>query len=126
MKYEKLVSEICGDNWTRASFEEQEGGYGVAMLMAFIEGATPSLPELAKALNIPISERVSKAYDRMVRSGLFSIGFNARKDKELNGIGFCSDRDGRIPTWSNKDASKSAWCQVAAVASGILYRYYGK
>ena len=126
MKYEKLVAEICGDNWARASYEEQEGGYGVAMLVAFMEGTNPSMPELAKAINVPISDRISRAYDRMLRSGLFSSGFDAKNDKELNGVGFSSDYDGRVARWSNKSASKHAWCNVAGIASGFIIRYYGK
>ena len=124
MRYEDTIKRICGDDWNVASIEERDGGYGVACVMAVLDGANSNTEEIAYTLlavredEEPSEEAVKELaklievpYRRLGASGIFSKRFNLRRDKCLNG--FSTPHDGR-----------TAWCHIAGIASGYIGQGY--
>ena len=123
MKYNEVVCNICGDNWESGPYEEREGGYGVACMLAYLNGAKPTIEDISDHLGV--KEKVIRVpFYRLLESGLFSKSFNARNDPTLIG-------DGRTETskhlekddytFTVSDSIQAAWCQIAAVAGGLVH-----
>jgi len=149
MKYEQNIKHFCRFEWSDKSVsrEDRIGGYGIAIMMAFLGGVPPTIKAFSDHLGEP-RENLQFAFDNLMKSGMFSKNFDARSDKELQGDGvnksaltvkFKSD-DEIIRTlllnnnadvfgyqiWSKAKAVKSAWCHIAAVASGVIDRNIDK
>jgi hypothetical protein len=109
MKYDKEVRYVCGDDWRSQSQEERDGGFGVAMMVAYLQGASPNYEDIASSLGLSPREaaEASIPFRRLQVSGMFSDEFDALSDQAL--AGNASDVDVR-----------TAWCQVAGTASGWL------
>ena len=56
MQYEVSVQDCCGANWREVSAEEKDGGYGVACMLAFLNGCQPYLEDLARWLTTEFAE----------------------------------------------------------------------
>ena len=110
------VAVLCGEGWNEVSDIDTEGGYGVACMLAYVEGVRPDLKSLSDATGV-LEEDLKTPFYRMLQSGLFSKTFNARGDAAL----LCSegvDKEKRMISW------RCAWGHVAAVACGIIQRNY--
>ncbi len=107
--YEETLGRICGDDWRATPLDEREGAYGVALMMAFMDGSRPTPDELSKVLELDVEEQkeVEVPFRRLQVSGSFSPRFNARRDRGLNG-------------WAGAQEGRTAWCHVAATASGWI------
>ena len=101
------VREICGENWLD---EEKDGGYGVAMVYAYIKGCRPLLNDLAKYLSLPCDE-LNKPFIRLEAGGIFSKKFDARHDLQL--LKKCGNNKTQQEEWGQR-----AWAFVAGIASG--------
>jgi hypothetical protein len=108
MKFEDTVRSICGVDWRKACLDEQDGAFGVAIMIAFLEGCRPKLDDLVAFLELTPEEEEAKVLDapfrRLQTSGSF---FNARRDRALNG-------------WEGAQDGRTGWCHIAAIASGVI------
>jgi hypothetical protein len=112
MKYENNVKEICGDNWRETDSNERDGGYGVAMMIAFLNGARPNLDDFSRHLKVEISE-IETAYRRLQSNGVFTPSYNAKNDPVLLG-----EHD------IEPIEIRAAWAIVAGQASGFVGQGY--
>jgi hypothetical protein len=112
VKYEDIVINVCGEDWQEVNSPEREGGFGVACLLAYMNGADASAESISKHLGVAIID-IQLSYSRLMRAGLFSQEFNAREDKWLLGKG-------------SETQSLCAWCHIAAIAGDIIYRNFGR
>ena len=97
-KYEKFVKKICGSDWKTSSDLDIEGGLGVAICKAIMDGQNTNLSELSNHLNVD-SDILAVPYERLSKNGYMKNG-RLNADKELvNGESF-------------------AWCYVAGIAGG--------
>jgi len=116
MKYDDIVQTVCGKGWKTASQEEKNGGYGVAMVLAFLSGIKPDLNSFSNHLEVMSSELVTP-FSRLANNDVFTS--KTSQDVELLGQGF-SDTAERAASWKKDKAYTHAWCQIAAIASGIV------
>lgn len=122
MKYNDIVRTICGARWREGCDEDQDGAIGVALMLAYLKGSSPRLKDLAEWLNIK-EKNIQVPYDRLLQSGLFSNGFNARNDLELLGQSIREEVDS-LDSWREEQAIRNAWCHIAAIAAGVINRKY--
>lgn len=106
MKYEDVVRKVCGDGWRAVSKEERDGGYGVACVVAFLRGVRPSVADLASHLQVS-SDEILPAHTRLLRNGVFSSRFNAKRDQAL------------LSNLAEEEAQR-AWAHIAALAGGFI------
>jgi len=109
MKYDDLVVKYCGEDWKSVGTPETWGGYGMACMLAFIDGNTePQLNAMAEYLGVEVSD-IQIPFFNLLRSGAFYNEFGAKKDPALTG-----------------DMSRTdvlcAWGHVAGIASGLIWR----
>ena len=107
MRYEDTVRKVCGDDWKTVSPHEKDGGYGVAIVIAFLRNCRPAISDLATHLEVPPDEIVT-AYTRLAKNGVFQKTWGARKDSWL--LGQTGD-DG---------THNFAWSHIAALAGGFI------
>ena len=110
MKFEEDVCQVCSlEDWENVPQDEREGALGVALVRAFLENVRPSFEELSKALELTPKEieDAEVSYRRLQASGVFSMRFNARRDRCLQG-------------WSSRADGRTAWCHIAAIAAGWI------
>ena len=110
MRYEDTVRKICGDNWKTVNKEERDGGYGVAIMIAFLRGCRPSISELANHLEVEHDEIVAP-YTRLSYNGVFYRDWGAKNDAGLLG---------ESPDWHDHEI---AWSHIAAVSGGLIGIY---
>jgi hypothetical protein len=110
---EQFVAKICRE-W-KDTDQDKVGGYGVACMQAYINGVKPTVPDLAKFLEVKEDE-IRLPFQRLLQSGMFSKAFNARGDKALNL---------KLKNKEN-DSSKilCAWGYVAGIAANLVVRNY--
>ncbi|MFA5599856.1 MAG: hypothetical protein WDA06_04590 [Phenylobacterium sp.] len=118
MKYAELVEQICGRGWANASDDERNGGYGVAMVIAYMNGAKPDLDSLSFHVGVPATQ-LAKAFARLNQNNMFDD--SVKNDVEL-GANAVSPTASTISKWSLIDASRCAWSHVAGIASGYIDR----
>jgi hypothetical protein len=107
MRYEDTVRKVCGETWKTVNKREMEGGYGVAIMIAFLRGCRPSITELAQHLEVPPEELVTP-YTRLAHSSVFHKDWGARRDRALLGQA------------DSREVHDRAWAHVAGVAGGFL------
>jgi hypothetical protein len=105
MKYEDTIRRVCGDDWKTVNPDERMGGFGVACVVAYLKGVRPNIEDMARHLNLDVSE-IAAPFGRLYRRGAFS-SWNLKKDKAI--LGELSDYEAQI-----------AWCTIAAHAGGFL------
>ena len=120
MKYAKIIESVCGDNWMEASPEEQDGGYGVACVLAVMKGVKPKLEDLSRHLDVSVEE-LAQPYKRLLYSGVLSKNFDPKNDPALLCEGF-NYGSMHLEGWTIDDAAKTAWAHIAAVAGGLIER----
>jgi len=97
-KYEKFVKKICGPDWKYSSPLDLEGGLGVAICKAILDGQSINLSELADHFGLD-SELLTGPYERLSKNGYMKSG-------KL-------DQDGELVK-----GETLAWCYLAGIASG--------
>jgi hypothetical protein len=107
MRYEDTVRKICGESWKTVNQQEKEGGYGVAVMIAFLRGCRPALQDLSAHLEVPTDDIIS-AYTRLAKNGVFQKDWGARKDRALLGQA------------ESRDVHDRAWAHIAGMASGFI------
>jgi len=112
-KYDEIVREICGENWESdaVSPDERDGGYGVAICLAHLQGAAPKLNELADYIGTP-PQHLEVAYKRLQLNGIFSHTCPILDDRELLFTAARTDEE--------LERSYKAWCHIAGLASGFV------
>lgn len=107
MKYEDYVRKFCGETWKTISDQERQGGYGVAVMFAYLRGVKPTLNDVAKHLGVTADE-INIPFVRLLRNGAF------HKDK------WKSKTDSCLTGEEGDDEAHRAWGFVAAVSGGFL------
>jgi len=111
-QYNKIVSLICGENWEtdEVPVDERDGGYGVAMCIAYLQGCSYRLFDLSDFLGVP-PQNLEVAYKRLQINGLFSDDCPLLDKDEL--------LMSNAKTEEEITACKKAWCNIAALASAF-------
>ena len=112
--YEQQVRVICGDDWSSPdrTADERDGGFGVAIIFAFIDGVPCRLQDLSRALDVP-SYLLEMAYKRLQMNGLFSAHTWVLSDRCLLSFG-----DNKLNIDERYECIR-AWCFIAGMASGF-------
>lgn len=112
--YEQVVRVICGDDWASPdkTADERDGGFGVAIIMAYIDGVPCRLQDLSRALDTP-PYLLEMAYKRLQMNGLFSSRSWVLNDQDLLSYG---DNNLNI---NGMYKCLRAWCFIAGMASGF-------
>lgn len=115
MKYgfDKIVRLVCGDNWEtqEVSLDERDGGYGVALCLAYLQRPSTNLNELADIIGCH-PRILDMAYRRLQFNGVLSQKSLILKDPDLLMNNANSDED--------MMRSLKAWCHIAGLASGFI------
>jgi hypothetical protein len=108
MKYESEIRRVCGEDWKTITQEERDGGYGIAILIAYMRGVKPSIGDLARHLGATPDE-LSRPYVRLMRNGALGRDeiWKVKDDQSLTG------HNGDLEAYRS-------WSFVAAVAGGFL------
>ena len=107
-EYEKNVQKYCGNDWRTTSVDDKNGGYGIACVIAYLDGTEPIAADLAKKMATSPDD-IIEAFENLKCAGVFSEEFDAREDDALKG-----DKGQR--------EFDLAWGQIAGIASGLVYR----
>lgn len=109
-EYENIVKHVCGDDWNSAnrSDDEKDGGFGVAMILAFIRGTNSRLHDLAREINVP-PYALEIAYKRLQINGLLSSRSWVLSDPLLYDNGN-HDYMSRVRAWSHIAGLASGFC----------------
>jgi len=112
-QYEKIVRLICGDNWETEEVpsDERDGGYGVSICLACLQGAAPRLGELSEYIGTP-PHLLEVAYKRLQINGVFSSYSPILDDKTL--------MMSRAKTEDDMMNCMKSWCHIAGLASGFI------
>lgn len=107
-EYEDMVRTVCGEDWNSQSKpqDERDGGFGVAMVAAYLKGTPSKLMDLAKEIEAP-PYLLDFAYRRLQVNGLLSDRSWVLSDPYM------------VST-ANPDRTLQLWCHVAALSSGFL------
>ena len=107
-KYKEIVDIICGNNWNtnEVSNEETDGGYGVAMVVSFLQGTRPKIEYFSRDLGVPIIQ-LQNAYKRLEVNGIWHKRSWVKRDPYL------------MPNQRNQENMLRAWCDIAGLASGF-------
>lgn len=118
-KYESVLKHVCNVvDLTYLKDNEWEGCLGVACVLSYMEGVSPTVPALSRHLGLsPFNEHLIIAFDRLKINGVFGEEFNAKNDPVLKG------EDSRL--LKNKKVSFShlselAWCSIAGIAGNFI------
>ncbi|MFW6173371.1 MAG: hypothetical protein ACOC5T_06465 [Elusimicrobiota bacterium] len=121
-EYETVVEKICGENWKGEGRQTRQAAYGIAIMLAYINGVELTLNSMSDHLDIDLSS-LRHSFARLQQSGIFIDVVNIKSDKPLLGCGY-SDTGVRIDDFSSEEASRNAWCHVAGIASGAINRNF--
>jgi hypothetical protein len=112
MKYENRVREICGDEWRTTEANERDGGYGVAIMVAYLNGARPTLDDMSRHLRVDIEE-IEIAFRRLQANGVFLPDYDTRNDLAIL-------EDNSV----DPVEIRTAWATIAGQASGFVGQGY--
>ena len=115
-EYEKIVRSVCMlDDWRRSSYADKRGAIGVGIVLAYMNGVRANPEDLARHLDISRGE-VEVPFRRLLVNGIFSQRYDIREDSVLTGKSEGSPNSG----WQRQqDFTRSAWCVLAGIASGL-------
>lgn len=102
----------CGENWNSQSQDEIDGGYGVAMMCAYILGVHPRLRNLCEFLDLD-EKYLEVPYTRLMVNGVFQYNSPIGRDSLLR-----PSRKKR--SYYEEELALKAWANIAALASGFL------
>lgn len=127
-KISEIVEIICGGSWTNIekwknmSFEDQQGAYGVGIVLAYLSGVQLNMKEIANYLDLSVQD-IALAFEKLCNSNLFnSKKFNLNKDSSLLGNSISDTAYYLDGYWSDGQAFISSWCHIAGIASGLIER----
>ena len=109
-EYENIVKYVCGEDWNAGykSADEKDGGFGVAIILAFVRGTNNKLHDFAKEIDVP-PYVLEMSYKRLQINGLLSNRSWTLTDPLLYD-------DGDHDTMSRL----RAWCHIAGLSSGFI------
>jgi len=122
MKYESIIRDVCGKNWNGMGKQTRQAAHGIAMTLSFMNGIKPNLTEMSKHLDVEPFE-LKLPFMRLLQSGIMSDRVDVKNDKTLLGAGY-SSTGSKVDIFSNEEATRNAWCQIAAIACGVIYRSF--
>lgn len=110
-EYENIVKHVCGDDWCsdNRSADEKDGGFGVAMILAFIRGTSSRLNDLAREINVP-PYALDMAYKRLQINGLLSNRSWVLTDPLLCDYNSNHNPMSRLRAWSHIAGLSSGFC----------------
>lgn len=108
-EYEDIVRYVCGDNWISTDSDERDGGYGVALTLAYIRGVTPRLGDMASEIGTPAFV-LEFAFRRLQVNGIFCSRSPVSSDPDL----FAAN----AATEEGQYRCLMAWCNIAGLSSG--------
>ena len=113
LEYEKIIKLVCGDDWCSQSKtpDEKDGGFGVALALAFIRGVPPRLGDFSRELDVP-HYILETAYRRLQVNGLLSARSWLINDPHLAGRQNRTDEDYKH--------AMILWCHIAGLSSGFI------
>lgn len=108
-EYENVVKQVCGDDWCAGyrSPDEKDGGFGIAIILAFLRGTNNKLHDFAREIDVP-PYTLEMAYKRLQINGLLS-GRSWVLTDPLLFDGVRCDPMSRL----------RAWCHIAGLSSGF-------
>lgn len=116
-KYERFILGVCNvEHFSLLTKEEKDGYYGVAILLAYQEGAKPNLKEFAYRLRVT-PYLLETAFNNLRANGVFTSIY---KKAEVNPKGLKIGRDSIAYGWMNAEKKDAVdWCWVAGLGSGL-------
>jgi len=114
-QYEKVVRLICGDNWNsdEISYDERDGGFGVAICLACLQVCSFKPSEIADNIGCSV-HAIECAYKRLQLNGVFVQNSSILGDPAL----LMSNANSEEEMMN----SVRAWCHIAGLASGFVGR----
>ncbi len=114
-KYEKFILGVCSvEHFTLLTDEEKNGYYGVAMLLAYQEGAKPNLKEFAYRLRVT-PYLLEDAINNLRANGVFSSVY---KKVVVNPKGLKIEHSTRWMDSKKRDLID--WCWVAGIGANLV------
>jgi hypothetical protein len=120
-EFESIVKSVCQlSDWRKSDKVERDGAIGVACLLAFLQGSSPSVPEMANRIGVSEAE-VEEPLRRLIANGIFSRSYDARHDPTFVG----DSKDSIISAgeleliFKSQEIIQNAWCNIAGIASGL-------
>jgi len=116
-KYERFILDVCNiEHFSLLTKEEKDGYYGVAMLLAYQEGAKPIIKDFAYHLRVsPVL--LEEAFKSLRANGIFTASY--QKPVKVEG-GLEIGRNALSTMWmSSKKRDLVDWCWVAGIGSGL-------
>lgn len=105
--YEKLLRNMCGDDWRHLSPPEIDAAWGMAIVQSVLDGVKPDVSEIS--LHLGIEERLLyDAYQRLVLNRVFKKGVLDSDRKLLE--------DGDVIAWGYYGGYASGATGVASYA----------
>tara|TARA_B100000614_G_scaffold262915_1_gene301196 strand:- start:20820 stop:21221 length:402 start_codon:yes stop_codon:yes gene_type:complete len=110
-EYERVVRVVCGDDWCgqHKTPDEKDGGFGIAMVLAFLRGTPARLAELSKEIDVP-HYVIEIPFRRLHLNGIFNDWSWVLTEPLLKGESRSAD-----------DAHRAMliWCHIAGLSSGF-------
>lgn len=114
-KYEKFILGVCNaEHFSLLTDEEKNGYYGVAMLLAYQEGAKPNLKEFAYRLRVT-PYLLEDAFNNLRANGVFSSIY---RKVEVNPKGMLLEHSTRWMTAKKRNLVD--WCWVAGIGANLV------
>lgn len=112
-QYEKIVRLVCGDNWhsDEVSADERDGGFGVAICLAILQGCRPKISEISETIGCP-PYMLEYAFKRLQMNRVFAMNSPVLSDPQLLMHNANTDEE--------MMSCIRAWCNVAGLASGFV------
>lgn len=115
-KYNKFILSVCNvEHFSLLTNQEKNGYYAVAILLAYQEGAKPSLKEFAHRLRVS-PYLLEDAFNSLRANGIFSSSIY--KKAEVNPKGLKIDRNVLSNRWiTTEKRDLIDWCWVAGTGA---------
>lgn len=109
--YDDVARYVCGDNWMNTDPDERDGGYGVAMTLAYMNGIPAKLGDMSAEVGVPPFV-LETAFKRLQVNGIFCHRSPLLDDSFL--------RNEHDKSETSKIKTHVAWCNIAGLASGFI------
>ena len=110
LRYERLIQNVCGDNWRETNRYEVDGALGVAIVKSIVDGVDVDIEEIAYHLNIP-KYLLTRAFNNFILAGVFQC--RTQKDGKIKNRIDLDQRE-----LNSRDVK--VWCWYAGCASGFV------
>lgn len=107
IKYDEAVRIICGPDWSspNKSQDDKDGGYGAAIMLAYMKGVPARINDLSRAIDVP-PFLLEMSYKRLNLNGMFSAKSWILNNPSLIEI--------------DSDSDLYTWCHIAGMSSGYI------